>query len=31
MLVALPVAAVLLVFSRHAITYYRHSAAYQAD
>lgn len=31
MLVALPVAAVLLVFFRHAIVYYRQSAAYQSE
>ena len=31
MLIALPVAAVLLVFFRHAIVYYRQSAAYQSE
>lgn len=31
MLVALPAAAVLLVFFRHAVVHYRQSAAYQAD
>lgn len=30
-LLALPVAAVIVVFCRHAITYYRHSMTYQGD